>query len=42
MRLLTGLTLSLLVMAAGSIRMVWFAVSHLQPRDRADREQHVK
>lgn len=40
MSLLTGLALGLLVMAAGSIGMVWYAVSHLKPRDRADREQH--
>ncbi|WP_156515503.1 hypothetical protein [Thiomonas arsenitoxydans] len=39
---LTGVALGLLVMAAGSIGMVRFVVSHLKPRDRADREQHGK
>ena len=42
MSLLTGLALGLLVMAAGSIGMVWYAVSHLKSRDRTDREQYVK
>ncbi|MDA8257780.1 MAG: hypothetical protein M0Z99_19490 [Betaproteobacteria bacterium] len=44
MSLLTGLALGLLVMAAGSSGMVWFVVSRLKQRDRAnaDCEQHGK
>lgn len=42
MSLLTGLALGLLVMAVGSMGMVWYAVSHLKPRDRTGREQHGK
>lgn len=42
MSLLTGLALGLLVMAIGSLGMVWFVVSRLKPRDSVGREQHVK
>lgn len=42
MSLPTGLALGLLVMAAGTIGMVWFVVSRLKPRERTDREQHIK
>ena len=42
MSLLTGLALGLLVMAVGSIGMVWYAVSHLKPRDRANCERRGK